>query len=150
MFLRTFILALSVGTAYGCSCSEPSPQFKIEHSELIFRGRITALRDTTKVPSLEARSLARDTGKMVVFRVSRIWKGDLGQTFEMPALEETSVCWGFWPDFLKVGNDLLVYASHAVPGGAEYITAICGFHKLAENAKDLKILGPGRPPTSPR
>lgn len=80
---------------------------------------------------------------MVVFKVTRVWKGDVGQEFEMPAIEETSACIGFWPSFLKVGEDLLVYASRF--GGSEYKTAICGDQKLAKDAdNDFKTLGPAR------
>lgn len=61
----------------------------------------------------------------------------------MPAVEETSACIGFWPDYLKVGIDLIVYAKKS---GSEYYTSICGNHKVAKNAKDLEKLGPGEEP----
>jgi hypothetical protein len=84
---------------------------------------------------------------MAVFRVSRVWKGDVGETFEMPAVEETSACMGFWPSDLKVGSDLLVYAWRV---GSAYYTGICGSHILArengKDAKDFEELGPGAKP----
>ncbi|HEY4362174.1 MAG TPA: hypothetical protein VGN17_14455 [Bryobacteraceae bacterium] len=85
--------------------------------------------------------------KIAVFRVTRVRKGDVPETFEMPAVEETSMCTGFWPDFLKVGAALLVYASRF--GSLDYYTSICGFHKLAKDAKDLRELGPGDEPKKP-
>jgi len=60
------------------------------------------------------------------------------------------MCIGFWPPYLKVGSDLLVYASRP-PGSSEYITSICGFHKLAKDAdKDFKELGAGIEPGKPK
>jgi hypothetical protein len=122
-------------------------QDKRRNSEVVFRGTITSLRDATTAPDLPA-GFGRDTRKIVVFRVSRVWKGNIGQTFEMPAVEEASACIGFSPDVLKVGNDLLVYASRF--GGLEYYTSICGQHKLAEGAEDFKELGPGELPRKPK
>jgi hypothetical protein len=74
--------------------------FKRDHSEVVFRGTIVELRDSQKPADLPA-GFARDTKKTVVFRVSRVWKGEVGETFEMPAVEETSACVGFWPSILK-------------------------------------------------
>jgi hypothetical protein len=140
--LASFLLALGVCRA--CDCFEPSVPSKRDHAELIFRGTIVELRDSSKAAGISP-GFARDTKKTVVFKVSRVWKGNVGQTFEMPGIEETSACIGFWPDYLKVGADLLVYASR--PGGSEYITAICGDHKLAKDAeKDFRTLGPGKEP----
>ena len=77
---------------------------------MVFRGTIAELRD-----------LPGSKLQVAVFRVSRVWKGDVGPTFEMPAMKEGVACIGFWPDYLKVGNDLLLYASR-FPGGREYFT----------------------------
>jgi hypothetical protein len=112
---------------------------------VIFRGTIIALHDS---PVDHSSPQFRDTKKIAVFRVSRVWKGEVGETFEMPAVEETSMCTGFWPPFLKVGSDLIVYATKR---GPEYYTGICGQHKLAKDAKDndakdLRELGPGEEP----
>jgi hypothetical protein len=62
----------------------------------------------------------------------------------MPAVEETATCNGFWPPYLKVGLDLLVYARRI---GSAYYTGICGSHMLAKSsANDLEELGPGLVP----
>jgi hypothetical protein len=142
-----FGIILAVGIAYSCDCTEPSVQHKRDHADVIFRGTIIELRDGKAATDLPSR-LVRDTKKVAVFRVSRVWKGDVGETFEMPAVVETSACTGFWPPYLKVGADLLVYAYRSE---SEYYTAICGSHKLARNvsgkaAKDFKELGPGEAP----
>ncbi len=110
---------------------------------MVFRGTIIALRDSESAADLSGLFRFRDTKKIAVFHVNRIWKGDIGQTFEMPATEETSMCIGFVTSYLIVGNDLLVYASRY---GSEYYTSICGFHKRGKDAKDLRELGPGQDP----
>lgn len=137
-------LFCTLGLCYACNCTEPSVEAKRDYAEIIFRGTIVELRDSSK-PADISPGFARDTKKVVVFKVTRVWKGHVGQTFEMPGIEETSACIGFWPDFLKVGQDLLVYASRF--GSSDYRTSICGRHKPAKDAeKDFKTLGPGKEP----
>jgi hypothetical protein len=135
------LLLLASGLCHACDCSEPSVRDKREDADIIFRGTIVELRDSTKpLPS----SFFQDEKKTVVFRVSRVWKGQVGQSFEMPGITETSACIGFWPPFLNVGEDLLVFANRA---GGEYFTRICGYHKRAKDAeRDFKTLGRGRKP----
>jgi hypothetical protein len=141
------LLVLAVVSCYACDCTESSVQFKRDHADIIFRGTIVELRDSSK-PAELTPGFAHDTKKVVVFKVTRVWKGHVGQTFEMPGIEETSACIGFWPGFLKVGQDLLVYASHF--GTSDYLTSICGRHKPAKNAgEDFKTLGPGKEPERP-
>jgi hypothetical protein len=69
----------------------------------------------------------------------------------MPAYEEEAACWGFWPRFLKVGNELLVYATRW-PGDSSgtflYMTNICSRTAFVEGNKDLDYLGAGFEPQS--
>src|SRR5882757_7107059 len=91
------LLAISISSVYGCSCREPTVPQALGRAEVVFRGTIIALRDAGKDYD---SGFVRYIGKTVVFRVDRVWKGEVGQTFEMPGYEETSACIGFWPDFL--------------------------------------------------
>lgn len=135
------LLLLASGLCHACSCSEQSVQVKRDRAQIIFRGTIVELREFSKL----ARLFGHDTKRTVVFRVSRVWKGQVGQTFEMPAVEERAACIGFTSHLLKVGEDLLVYALRF--GGPEYATSICGNHKRATDAEqDFKTLGPGQEP----
>jgi len=140
MLQRAVFAMLLVGSAYGCECSEPSVQAKRHDSDIVFRGTVTAFREST--PSTDKGPPVRYTGRIAVFSVVRIWKGEVSRTFEMPEALETTACIGFWA-FLKTGEDLLVYATRI---GSEYYTAICGFYK-AGKSKDLKKLGPGKEPS---
>jgi len=139
------VSALSIGSVYGCSCKEPTVQQAKSGAEVVFRGTIIAMRDAdpnAKVPTYGAK----DTKKIEVFRVERVWQGQVGQVFEMRALEETSMCIGFIPSHLRIGNDLLVYASR-VSNGPDYYTNTCTRTALAKNTKDFDELGPGKEPS---
>jgi len=143
------IVALSLKIAHGCSCQEGDPQYKKANADVVFRGTITALRDSEKPPSLSEQIGMAKRYKIAVFNVTRVWKGRVGQTFEMPAIEETSLCTGFWPPLLKVGSDLLVYANRG--SDSEYYTSICGRHKPAKEAiVERRELGPGEEPRQMR
>jgi hypothetical protein len=142
---RFFVaLAFQAAAAYACSCIDITVDMAKSHAEVVFSGTITALRDSEKGSGF-APEFVRDSKKIVVFRVSRVWKGEVGQTFEMPALEETSACIGFWPSILTVGNDLLVYASR-FSGRGPYFTTICNRTALSKDSKDFDQLGPGEEP----
>ena len=136
MFIGRLVTLLMFGSGltYACECNSPSFQDAQRHANLIFRGKITSFRVT-------------GTGPQAVFAVERVWKGDVPRTFEMPAHEETIGCIGFWPDWLKVGNDLIVYAFRVVQTGY-YVTNICSRTDFAATSKDLADLGRGRPPKS--
>jgi hypothetical protein len=126
--------AWSVSVALGCDCGTQSVKDAKKGADVIFRGRITEIR----------------AGK-VVFRVDRVWKGNIGPTFNMPDFRETSACLGFLSDYLQVGNDLLVYAARIPPDskGAEFYTSICTRTKLSASAsEDFKKLGRGKAPLS--
>jgi hypothetical protein len=117
-----------------------------EAAEVVFRGMIVEFRDSGKDFALGV-VFSGDTKKLAVFRVGRVWKGEVGPTFEMPAVGETSMCMGFWPHLLKVGSDLLVYANRGSPGRPEYYTDICTRTAFAKDAKDdFDQLGPGEEP----
>jgi len=84
---------------------------------------------------------------MVVFAVDRVWKGDVPRTFEMPALKETFGCVGFWPTYLEIGKNLLVYAFQ-INGKGDYFTSICFRTAPVEDTRDVFSLGFGYTPSS--
>jgi len=140
------LLLAAISVCEACDCVEASVQQKRDHADIIFRGTIVELKDSSTNGAIQP-GFGRDLKKIVVFKVDRVWKGQVGRTFEMPAIEETSACIGFWPTFLKVGEELLVYASRF--GSPDYLTSICGNHKPVKDAeKDFGILGRGREPVA--
>jgi hypothetical protein len=128
------VLMFGTGLAHACECRAPNFQEAQRHADIIFHGRITGFRDT-------------GSGTQAVFAVERVWKGEVSRIFEMPAIKETTACAGFWPDWLKVGNDLIVYAFKVVQTGY-YVTDICSRTGFAATSKDLAVLGAGRQPNS--
>ena len=142
MFTRSCALvAVSVGIGCACQCVEPSVQFKKDRSDVVFRGTVLELRDSDGA----GFSLAgvRKTKRIVLFHVIRVWKGEIGHTFEMVDVGQTDACMGFWPAHLTIGSDLLVYASRR---DSDYVTGTCGLHKPGKDAKDYEALGPGEEP----
>jgi hypothetical protein len=143
-------LSLSAVTGHGCTCFPPNVEYAKAHAEVVFRGTIVEFRDSGKDFAMGV-VFRGDTKKLAVFRVSRVWKGEVGPTLEMPAVEETTMCIGFWPHLLKIGSDLLVYANRGGPGRPEYYTDICTRTAFAKDAKDdLDQLCPGEEPREPQ
>src|SRR5262249_61322363 len=79
----------SAAPAFACDCSNPPLQWVKAHADVIFRGTLVALPPAT---GPQGFGDTFDTGKIAAFRVSRVWKGSIVPTFEMPALLETSTC----------------------------------------------------------
>jgi hypothetical protein len=136
-------MALLSSLALACDCSPPSVKQSVAQADIVFRGSIVRFRESSKA----FFGMDWKTSRVAVFRVSRVWKGPVQPTFEMPAVEERAACWGFWRDHLKLGNDLLVYAYAFGDGDEkEYYTSICSRTELAKNSQDFEELGPGEDP----
>jgi hypothetical protein len=153
--VTTIIWAWSVAAVFACDCEAPPVREARTTADVVFRGTIVALKPSNAAPGLWGSG--HQTPRTAVFRVTRVWTGEIGPTIEMPAYEEEAACWGFWPRLLRAGNELLVYATRW-PGGSSgsvlYMTNICSRTELAEGNKDLDELGagyePGQSPESKR
>jgi hypothetical protein len=110
-----------------CDGIEVSTKEAKYFSEVVFHGTVEGFKG--------ARA-----DRTVIFRVSRMWKGQVGPTFEMPAIEtECGLPTAFWKGLLAVGNELVVYASRP------YLSA--GIKDLLPSrAKDISALGRGHKP----
>jgi len=110
------------------------PKEAESYSELVFRGKVQNYN----------RSVA-------VFRVSRVWKGDIPRNYEMPAMESTELCDGFPPRLLVAGNELMIYARRVQSQWGDYVFFVyfplhCQI-RLAKDAKaDFRQLGRGHKP----
>ena len=146
MTVTALMWTLSIVVTFACDCSDPPLKDVRARADVAFRGTIIAISPSTNRPDL---GYGHDTQKNAVFRVTRVWKGELGTTLEMPAIEETSACWGFSPQLLKVGSDLVIFAFR-MPAGDDgtflFVTSICSRTRFAKDNKDLDELGAGHEP----
>jgi hypothetical protein len=134
MLVRLVIgIAMIAGIASACECSVPSVGAAARHADVVFRGTIASFRESGH------------GYRIAVFKVSRVWKGDVKEVFEMPAIEEGAACLGFPPPLIRGWNELLVYAYRIEPG-SDFITDICSRTALASKTTDYKQLGPGHKP----
>ena len=118
-----FLTILTARFACACDCISLPPKEAKTVAEVVFRGAITAFHDSGKGYDL------------AVFEVKRVWKGDIGPTFTMPAIQGDA-CFDFpgiagqpgtARSLLKIGNELLVYASRmgGEPHSPEYFPMPC-------------------------
>ena len=129
-----FVLFTSAYLFAQCDDVEVSTK-KAEHqSEVVFQGTIEGFGGS-------------GTHRTVMFRVSRVWKGRVGPTFEMPAIETGGgMCTAFWGGLLAVGNELVVYASRRfIPELTEYLP-LRSKTTLVSRAIDISALGRGHKP----
>jgi len=117
-----------------CTCAPPIPgqetlafQTALGYADIVFRGQLVAHRNG-----------------MAVFRVREEWKGSLGAEVEVEWRRgDRGDCNGFWPEDLKVGNELLVFAKKGRFG--IYRTNICSPTGIVQSAEDARrLLGPGK------
>jgi hypothetical protein len=100
------VFAICANVTFACECRGLSVKEASTGAEVIFRGTIMSFRDSPV--DFGVPGMLKSTKKLVVFQVTRVWKGEVGETFEMPAAQETTACIGFWPTFLQEGNGLCI------------------------------------------
>ena|SRR5260370_32623380 len=92
--------AWNAASAVGCECVPLSLNEAKAVAEVVFRGTITDIRAGN-----------------VSFRIDRVWKGNVGRTFDVPDFPESAACIGFVPKWLRAGNDVLVFAARLSAAG---------------------------------
>ena len=129
-----FVLFTSTCLLAQCDDVEISTKRAKHFSEVVFQGTVEKFEGS-------------NNNRTVTFRVSRVWKGPVGPTFEMPAIEtEGPNCLAFWKGLLVFGDELVVYASHGLsPGDNEYLP-LRSKTTLVSRAKDISQLGRGHKP----
>ena len=127
------LISLKLTYAMQCDCAS-GPEDK-RGAEIVFRGKVVAFHEFT------------EDSRTVVFRVSRVFNGDPTETFEMPAIEGGFACFGFYPGLLRIGNELLVYASSFGSPGPADLSVRCGT-KLWSETNNIRKLGRGKKPRS--
>jgi hypothetical protein len=127
------LLIFSLRAAVCCEVTALSVKNALKQAQIVFRARVTEIRASE-----------------IIFRVNRVWKGRVPETFSMPNLtwSATPCMPGFYEGYVKSGTELLVYARQVpylkVSG---YVPTPDSRTAPVEYAKqDLKRLGPGHPP----
>ncbi len=118
-----------------CDCVDIGVQRLKSGSDLVFRAVVTGFDGS-------------GDNRMVIFDVNRVWKGKVTRTFEMHAIEGS--CIGFYPGLLKVGNELLVFASlgreiYLQPSDIYFSRGPCSTRRITE-VSDAGALGRGNKP----
>ena len=130
--LRLFALLAWVGPlAFACDCVTVPAREAKRISAIVFRGTVTGFQGT-------------GFDRLVIFRVSRVWKGNIGASFAMLGVEGDS-CLSFPPGLLQIGTEFIVYGQKPDPSRNEYVPLACNTLPV-RNTKDLASLGPGKPP----
>ena len=133
-----------VDYANACTCIPVTVSELVQRADIVFRGNIIDMHDVQTGVGSEIGMGVRK--RVAVFRVKSVWKGDVGEILEMPAIEKGGgTCLGFSKGLLEVGNELLVYA-YRPKGSDDYFTNLCSHTSLAARTKDFQELGPGREP----
>ena len=125
-----FVLFASACLFAQCDDIEISVKQAKHISEVVFQGTVESFKGS-------------GFDRTVIFRVSRVWKGQVGRTLEMPAIEtDGAMCNAFWKGLLAVGNELVVYASRPyLVDGIKSLLPIRSKSTLASRAKDISALG---------
>jgi hypothetical protein len=132
--LKRLLLALWIPAAVAYACTDvevPVKQAK-RGSEFVFRGTITAQTFT-------------DGREVLAFHVTRVWKGRVTETFEIPVNSLISGCNSPFRSRVEIGTEFVIFAGRASLPGGEYAIGA----RRTENADQwLQELGPGRKPKS--
>src|SRR4051812_28716521 len=107
-----FLLFATASAAIACDCEAASLKETKKNADIVFRGTITSIRNSGP------------DSPVVVFHVTRVWKGQVTATFEMLAFVGGSPCLGFDARQLDVGNELLVFA-RSMGSPWAYLTSTC-------------------------
>jgi hypothetical protein len=132
-FIIATVLWASIGAAFACDCVQVPVKNAKRGADIVFRGTVVAMRGSeTHEP-------------VATFKVVRVWKGEVTELFEMPAIQEVYSCLGFLPT-VEVGADILVYARRLVPSDPDYFPLTCQTELSARAMDQIQQLGLGRKP----
>ena len=118
LFLRGVLPLLA------CSCRAPTWEQDFAEAAVVFRGSITSVKRVSGGPV--DRIILR-------FAVLTTWKGPGGRSVIMHSEIEQAACWGFWPDLVKVGNNVVVFAFEQPRDWLQW-------HKVPEFPKDQRTV----------
>lgn len=97
------LLFLVAETASACTCREQSVAEAKESADVVFAGKVKAVRMIDSRASWEPRAI-------IEFAVKRVWKGDVSERFFLHTNFEFASCSGIWSSAVKEGKTFLIYA----------------------------------------
>lgn len=105
--LTSLFAGLHSPPAFACSCPRASVEEAKSRADIVFAGTVEDVTYVDAGQQWEPRVLVR-------FKVARVWKGEIAESFTMHTNVEASSCSGFFRETADPGEVLLVYA-HARP-----------------------------------
>jgi hypothetical protein len=160
-FLLTMLfIGVQSAPALACSCAADSGVEPARNkADIVFAGTV---EDVTAVDT----SFLGNPRILVRFKVARVWKGDVTESFTMHSSIGSGACSGFWREMADQGEVLLVYGNglpakdwkqvegpalrqdlvDAVPDDVTvYTTSLCTRTRLVLHAdEDFRLLGAAR------
>ena|ERR1700722_1052479 len=132
--LTRLLLALCILAAatYACEDIELPLKQARRGSEFVFRGTLTAQTFT------EGR-------EVLAFHVTRVWKGRVAETFEIPVNALISGCNSPFLLRVEIGSEFVIFAGRTPFSGGEYAV---GARRMENAGPWLQEIGPGRKPKS--
>lgn len=132
-----FVLVACASLFAQCDDVAISTALAKHNSEVVFQGTIEGFNGS-------------GANRTVIFRVSRVWKGRVGPTIEVLAIEtDGSFCTAFWRGLLTVGHELVVFASRPfMPEQRELLPLRSKTNLVSQASQDLTALGRGHAPKS--
>jgi hypothetical protein len=136
MLMRLIIvLCASIQLAAACDCIRLPVKDARRGAEIVFQGTIVAMHESDQ------------HFPVATFKVVRVWKGNLNETFEMPAIQEGMSCLGFTHK-VEIGAEFLVYARKIVPSDTLYFPLPCQTDLVSRAADQIRALGRARKPAT--
>jgi hypothetical protein len=126
-------LALCISASVASACTDVELPFKQvkRNAEMIFRGTVTA------------QTFSGDGIETVSFRVSRVWKGRVFETLQIPVNPMTG-CTNAFRSKVEIGSEFLIFAGKESDRDEYPISPIAIPSDYAN--KKIQELGPGRKP----
>lgn len=144
--LAGLFFVLTSQEAMACSCVGPRGRAAVKASTVAFRGTVT------KIDYLDPDTARSEPRIIVMFSVSRVWKGLVRREIVLHTIYNKYSCAGF---YFQKGKEYLVFAYTNEEQMAEKFsplkntlgTNICNGTNLIESAQDdLREIGKGRKP----
>lgn len=131
--LTRFLLALCISAGAASACTDVELPFKQvkRNAEMIFRGTVTA------------QTFSGDGVQTVSFRVSRVWKGRVLETLQIP-VNPMSGCVNAFRSKVEIGSEFLIFAGKESDGHEYVVSPIAIPSDYAD--KKIQQLGPGQKP----